>query len=316
MKKLFLASGAFAIPTLRALAAEGPHQIAVITQPDKPGGRGRHLTPTPVAEAGSQLGLPVIKTDSANGLLPQLPIDRPDLHVVIAFGQKLSDEFAAAARLGAINLHGSLLPRFRGAAPIQWSILSGDTHAGVSVIRISSVMDGGAILASRATPIGASETAGELHDRLALLGVEAMTDTIRQLAMGTATPKPQDESQATRAPKLDKSMSWVDFSKSSRQVSCRIRGLSPWPGCRATLHRARGDHPVELRLIKVLSQDDEINRQSPGVFINRTDVACGSGTVRILAVQPSNRAAMSMTDFVNGHAVTAGDRLVSEPPTE
>lgn len=314
MKILFLASGAFAVPTLRSLVAGGSHQIAVITQPDKPGGRGRHLTSTPVAEAAMQLNLPVVKTDSANGLLPHLPVDQPDLHVVIAFGQKLSDKFVASARLGAINLHGSLLPRFRGAAPIQWSILSGDTHAGVSVIRISSVMDGGAILARRATPIGTSETSGELHDRLAQLGVEAVTETIRQLAIGLATPEPQDESQATRAPKLDKSMSWVDFTKPSHHVSCRIRGLSPWPGCRATLRRAQGGQPVELRLIKAIACGDETRQDTPGVFLNPTDVACGTGTVRILTVQPSNRAVMSMMSFVNGHAITAGDTLVSEPP--
>ncbi len=315
MKILFLASGAFAVPTLRALANDSSHQIAIITQPDKPGGRGRQLIATPAAQAGAQLNVPVIKTPSANSLSPHLPIDKPDLHLVIAFGQKLSDEFTARARLGAINLHGSLLPRFRGAAPIQWSILSGDAIAGVSVIRLSSVMDGGPILARCATPIGPSETSGELHDRLADLGVEAVLETIQRLSAGTATAEVQDETQATRAPKLDKSMSWVDFSKPCRDVSCRIRGLSPWPGCHVTLLPAQGGQPVELRLIKVAADIQAVHQRPPGVFINRTDVACGSGVVKLLTVQPSNRAAMSMTDFINGHAIAAGDVLISKPPS-
>jgi methionyl-tRNA formyltransferase len=314
MKIIFIASGAFAVPTLRALTAIGTHQLAIITQPDKPGGRGRHLLQTPVAVAGTELNIPVIKTASANKLVGNMPIAHPDLFVVIAFGQKLSDDFISASRLGAINLHGSLLPKFRGAAPIQWSILSGDAQAGVSVIQINSIMDGGAILAQRPTPIGPSETAGELHDRLSQLGVAAVMDTIHQLELGTANPQRQNPSEATPAPKLDRAMSWVDFTRPSNEVSCRIRGLSPWPGCRASLVRANGNDSIDLRLIKVVADEPRNHQLPPGTFISSTDVACGSGAVKLLTVQPNNRPVMSMADFLNGHKVQAGDKLVSVPP--
>lgn len=313
MKILFLASGAFAVPSLRALAARGTDELALITQPDRPAGRGRRPAPTPAADAAAELGLPVVKTDSANSLLPQLPLTEPDLLVVIAFGQKLSPELVASARLGAINLHGSLLPRFRGAAPIQWTIISGDSHAGVSVIRVAPVMDGGAILAKRSTPIGPDETAGELHDRLAELGVDAICETVQRLARGEAVEEPQDETSATRAPKLNRSMSWVDFSRSADEVSCRIRGLSPWPACRAVIHRTRYDKPIEVQLHKVVAVPRQ-HGAPPGTFLDPLHVACGSGAIKILTVQPSNRGAMPMTDFINGHPISAGDTLISELP--
>ena len=313
MKILFLASGAFAVPSLRTLAADVTNDIAVITQPDRPAGRGRQPAPTPAAQEAVRLGLPVIKIDSANSLLPRLPLEKPDLHVVIAFGQKLSEEFVAAARLGAINLHGSLLPKFRGAAPIQWSILSGDAHGGVTVIRVAPIMDGGAILARRSTPIGADETAGELHDRLAEIGVGAICEAINNLALGIAVEEPQDESQATRAPKLSRAMGWVDFSMPAHEVSCRIRGLSPWPGCRAVLQRTSHDKPVELQLLKAVAKS-MVHSQPPGVFLDSTHVACGGGAIELLTIQPRNRGVMAMTDFVNGHRIEAGDRLISETP--
>ncbi|MGC8559426.1 MAG: methionyl-tRNA formyltransferase [Phycisphaerae bacterium] len=313
MKILFLASGAFAVPSLRTLAADATNEIAVITQPDRPAGRGRQPAPTPAAEEAGRLGLPVIKIDSANSLLPRLPLDKPDLHVVIAFGQKLSEEFVAAARLGAINLHGSLLPRFRGAAPIQWSILSGDAHGGVTVIRVAPIMDGGAILARRSTPIRADETAGELHDRLAELGVGVLCEAMNNLALGVAVEEPQDETQATRAPKLSRAMAWVDFSKPAGEVSCRIRGLSPWPGCRAVLMRSRNDKSVELQLLKAAARSIS-HSQPPGVFLDSTHIACGSGAIELLTVQPRNRGVMAMIDFINGHHIEIGDRLISEAP--
>jgi methionyl-tRNA formyltransferase len=313
MKIIFLASGAFAVPSLRTLAADKSHDILVITQPDKPAGRGRRLVPTPAADAAIRLGLPVIKVDSANSLLGHLPMANPDLIVVIAFGQKLSEEFVASATLGAVNLHGSLLPKFRGAAPIQWSILSGDIHAGVTVIRVAPIMDGGAMLARRSTSIGANETAGELHDRLAELGVDALRETIRNLEIGRAVEEPQDERQATRAPKLSRAMAWVDFSKPAREVSCRIRGLSPWPGCRAVLIRGRSEKSVELQLLKVMAKSMS-HSQPPGVFLDSRHVACGSDAIEILTVQPRNRGVMAMTDFINGHPIETGDRLISEAP--
>lgn len=314
MKILFLASGAFAIASLKALHGRPNTELSVITQPDKPSGRGRKLMPTPVALAAADLGLPLSKFPSVNDHLGDLPMPAPDLCVVIAFGQKLSDAFLQIARHGAINLHGSLLPKFRGAAPIQWSILAGDAVAGVTVIRVNALMDGGDILTSASTPIGESETAGELHDRLAVVGVTPLLHAIDGLMGGTLVGLPQDHALATKAPKLSKAMAWVDFSQDAVSVSCRIRALSPWPACRARLIRKSGRPPLNINLLKVVARQGDAPAAPPGTFVSPTEVACGTGTISLLVVQPEHRNAMAMGDFINGHAIETGDQLISAPP--
>jgi methionyl-tRNA formyltransferase len=245
MKIVFLGSGAFGIPSLEALKASRHEILHVISQPDRPAGRGNKLTPTSVSAWAAERGVRLTRTENANGaevmgLLRELAGGGLACLVVIAFGQKLSDELLKVAPHGGINLHSSLLPKYRGAAPINWAVINNDAEAGVSVIEVTSVMDAGAILATAATPVGESETAGELHDRLALLGAPLLPRVLDALEAGAVVRVGQDKALATRAPKLSREMAWVDFSHPAAAVSARIRGLSPWPGVQVELIDAAG----------------------------------------------------------------------------
>ena len=313
MKIVFLASGAFAQPSLEAVC-RGPHRPQlVISAPDKPAGRGRHTVSAPLAARAAELGLPILKTDNANSpqIIAEVANLKPDVLVVIAFGQKLSKELLATTQLGGINLHASLLPAFRGAAPIQWAILSGQKITGVSVIRIGPVIDSGEILASQSTPIGESETAGELHDRLAILGTTALINVLNQLESNSATATPQDPKQVSRAPKLSREMAWVDFSEPAQVVSCRIRGLSPWPGCEAELLRPDGSVRTRFSLLKCRA----ISGQSilPGSFREDLSVACGTDAIELITVQPPGKRPMDMIALANGYGVKPGWTLSSSP---
>ena len=257
MNIIFLGSGAFGIPALDALAASTHRILHVVSQPDRPAGRGKHLMPTPVSQWVLEHQVPLTATENANApdVLTLVRSLHSDSLVVIAFGQKLSEELLAVAPHRAINLHSSLLPKYRGAAPINWAIIHNDPAAGVCVINVTAKMDAGDILASASTPIGPAETAGELHDRLALLGAPLVVEVLDRLAHGTATRTPQDESLASRAPKLSREMAWVDFTQPAALVSAHVRGLSPWPGVhvelfdpagRASRHRHAAQVPGRL----------------------------------------------------------------------
>ncbi len=316
MKILFLGSGAFGLPTLKTLTQSG-HQVAmVITQPDKPAGRGRHSTATPVAAYAAEIGLPVLKTANLNvpEIIAGLQAVAPELLVVIAFGQKIADHVLRLAPHGGINLHASLLPAFRGAAPIQRAILSGDHTTGVSVIRVTNVMDGGEILGQIPTPIGDSETAGELHDRLAELGAPLMRQVIEQLADETVRAVIQDATRISQAPKLSKDMAHVDFAQRARQVSCRIRGLSPWPGCHAELLTPDGEIRAKVSLLKCREASTADHGADPGEVLPEFHIACGSGAIEILSLQPIGKRPMDMRSLVNGYGIKPGWRLLSRPP--
>jgi len=311
MNIVFLASGAFAIPSLEAICGS-PHQPRlVISAPDKPAGRGRQLAPSPLAARAAELGLPLLKTADANAaeVVAQVAQLHPDVLVVIAFGQKLSPQLLAAARLGGINLHASILPAFRGAAPIQWAILSGQKVTGISIIRISPVIDGGEILFNGSTAIGETETAGELHDRLAISGAPAMVDILGQLEANTATATPQDLSKVSRAPKLSRVMAWVDFSQPAEAVSCRIRGLSPWPGCEAELLEPGGGVRTRLTLLKCRAV--HASTATAGKIRDDLSIACGDGAVELLALQPPGKRVMDMAALANGYGIKPGWSLRS-----
>ncbi len=320
MNIVFLSSGAFGIPTLKLLLG-GRHRILeVISQPDRPAGRGRHFTPTPVAEFARDHGLPV--TTAANINDPESLSRMADLAanvmVVIAFGQKLSDHLLALAPHGGINLHASVLPDFRGAAPINRAILAGLTHTGVSVIRVSSRMDAGDILGVCHTPIGDTETAGELHDRLAVLGAPLLVQVLDQLESGALIPAtPQDESRASAAPKLSRAMGWVDFTRPATVVSARIRGLSPWPGCAVDVFTTEAKLRTGAIVHKCRANADAPvpSGTAPGTVLPDLTIACGTGTLSILTLQPAGRKMMDLPSFINGYGLAAGYQLQSLPPT-
>lgn len=306
---LFAGSGEFGVPTLRAIVAAGHRVPLVVTQPDKPAGRGRGVTPTPITASAAGLGLPVLKTDNINA--EELPV--ADLLVVIAFGQKIGDPVIRAPRLGAVNLHASRLPRYRGAAPINWAILAGESVAGNSVIRLASRMDAGAVLGMSAVPIGELETAGELHDRLSLDGVGLMLRVIDDLAAGRAVEQEQDHAAATLAPKLSRQSAVLDFAKPAIDLARQVRGLHPWPGCRVKVLSVDGKSADSIRLVRARGHAGGAPTSGPsappGTVSDDGRVATGDGSLELVEVQPDGKRPMSLADYRRGHAWHAGMRL-------
>jgi methionyl-tRNA formyltransferase len=308
LRIVFLGSGAFAIPSLHALVAAGHDVAAVVTQPDREKGRGRALLPPPVKPVAESLGLrvlqpPRIRLPEAQETLRALA---PELQVVVAYGQILPRSVIDIAPRGTINVHSSLLPRYRGAAPIHWAIVNGETETGVTTMMIDEGLDTGPILLKRATAIGPEETTPELEARLAAIGGALLIETIDGLARGTIAPVPQDHGAATLAPILHKEDGRIDWSAPAEVIARRVRGLVPWPGTVTTW--AGGD-------LKILRARPEAGTASaePGTILSNDDgivVACGGGTaLRILDVQPASRRPMTAAAFAAGARLSPGARL-------
>lgn len=297
------------VPTLRALVGAGHRVVQVFTQPDRPAGRGRKLTPTPVARLAEELALPVIRTANINqeNLLPA------DVMIVVAFGQKISESVVHHPRQGSINLHASRLPRYRGAAPINWAIINGDAVTGNSIIRLAPRMDAGAILAISQVTIGEQETAGELHDRLAVDGAPLVLRVLEELAEGRAVETPQDETQATQAPKLTREASIIDWNWTPGGIVRRIHGLYPWPGCRVRLLDAAGNELAKVTLVRVRLSEGEGSRWQAGEVMSTgaVSVGDGGGGIEVLECQPEGKRPMKLAEFRNGHPWQPGLRLES-----
>ena len=305
MRLVFLGAGAFGVPSLEHLANE--HEIAlVVTQPDRPAGRGKVLTPTPVAACAEARGIPVIRPPDVNApdVVERIRGVCADAWVVIAFGQKLSRELVDG--VFAINLHGSILPAYRGAAPIQRAVMEGCAETGVSVISIADRMDAGLVYATRARPIGGTETADDVHDALAQLGPEVLAAVLAEHAAGRAVGLVQDESKATRARKLSKVDGTVDIATlDARAARARINGLNAWPGCTV------GVAGLEVKLLRV--REAAGARGEPGVVRADGLVAAACGSIEILEVQPVGGRAMSWSDFVRGRPQVVGERILPRP---
>jgi len=292
-KTIFIGSGAFGIPTLTALLACATVPL-VISQPPRPAGRGRAEQPTPVDLFARERGLEVITPQriSEPQVLQRVQHEQPDALVVIAYGGKLPPELLEGTF--AINLHASLLPRWRGAAPIHRAMIAADPVSGISVIALASVMDAGVVYARRETPIDPMETAGELHDRLAELGPEAVLRVLADHAQGTLEGETQDESQVTHARKLRKEEGTTEFGGAAEMVAARIHGLTPWPGCTVDLNGKA------LRLLRV-RVTEESDAPQPGAIDAAGRVRCGKRAVELLQVQPAGGRAMSFAEFARGH---------------
>ena len=304
---IFAGGGEFGLPTLRALLDSRHRVVWAATQPDRPAGRGRELTPTPIAVEAITRGIPLLRTANINA--ESLPV--ADVMVVIAFGQKISEALVHHPRLGAINLHASLLPRYRGAAPINCAIINGETVTGNSVIRLAQRMDAGAIMAQSRVAIGELETAGELHDRLAEDGVPLVLGVLDALEGGAATEMPQDESQATLAPKLSREATRLDFARPADELCRRIRGLYPWPGCRVRVCDAAGAEIARLRLVRARPAPEDGPRWHVGEVTSAGTLHAAGGCVELLEVQPEGRTPMPMGDYLRGHRWQAGFRIES-----
>lgn len=302
---VFFGTPEFAVPSLQALLG-GPDEVAgVVCQPDRPAGRGRKLQAPPVKQLAERHGLPVVqplRLKTAE-LADQLAAWQPDLAVVAAYGRILPIRILELPRLGCINVHASLLPRHRGAAPIQWAIASGDAETGVTIMRMNERMDEGDILLQRATPIGADETYGALQARLAGLGAAALADALEQLAAGALTAAPQDHAAATLAPLIRKEEGRIDWQQPAVVIARRVRGFNPWPSAWTTLAG---------RLLKIHAAHPEGGGGEPGRVVGLDDavrVATGDGVLAIDLLQLEGRRALPAHEFARGGALVVGDRL-------
>ncbi|HEY1709377.1 MAG TPA: methionyl-tRNA formyltransferase [Rhizomicrobium sp.] len=299
LRLAFLGTPDFSAPTLAELIAQGHDIAAVYTQPPRPKGRGLGTEPSPVAQLAETHGLAVrdpasLKKPEAQAEFAALGLDAA---VVVAYGLLLPKPILDAPRLGCFNLHGSLLPRWRGAAPIQRAIMAGDTETGVMVMRMEEGLDTGPVLMAERTPIG-RKTYGDLHDELSRLGADLMARALGAMERGSIAEQPQPEAGATYAKKIDKSETRIDWSKPAREIDCLIRGLSPMPGAWTELNGER---------LKTLYAEPANGAGSPGSALDDAlTVACGEGALRLLRVQRAGKAAMNTTDLLRGFAVPRG----------
>ena len=295
----------FAVPSLRALVEAGHDLCGVFTQPDKPKNRGMKLQPTPVKEFAIAHDIPVFQpTKLRDGTaLAQIQALEPELIVVAAYGRILPKDILESAPKGCINVHSSLLPKYRGAAPINWAILNGERETGVTIMYMAEELDAGDIIDAVSTEIGERENAEELTARLAELGSSALVEAVAAIQDGTVTRTPQDHAKATLAPMLNKEMSSMDWNRSAWELNCQVRGLIPWPAAVTYLCGVR----CKIFETTVLP---ETTHQAPGTLLETGKeilVACGGGTVlRIDRLQPDGGKRMAVADYLRGHALTPG----------
>ncbi len=311
MRLLFFGSGAFAVPTLRNVQQN--HDVAaVITQPDRPSGRGRKLTPTPVKERALELGLKVITVEQVNdeSMVRRLLDFGADVGVVLASGQKIGPPICDGIPGGCINAHASLLPKYRGAAPFQWTILNGEEQAGVTVFKLVQRMDAGPILTTRWTSPKPHETADELHDRLAGIAVDAITGALELYARDPNPPgKPQDDAAATRAPKLRKEDGFIDFARPAAELAHFVCGMWDWPGARCRFSSSDSTRNEDVVLARARLAERHTEGLPSGQLDSRLLVATGDGMLELLEIKPAGGKLMTWPDFANGRHVKAGDRF-------
>ena len=296
----------FAVPSLRALVDHGYEVVGVFCQPDRPKGRGHKLAACPVKELAQSAGIPVfqperIKREEGVAMLKSCA---PDLCVTAAFGQLLSQEILDIPPLGTINVHSSLLPKHRGSAPINWSIIKGDAVTGVTTMFTDKGMDTGDILLMCETPIGPAENAGELTDRLAVMGAQLLIETIRAIEAGTLARTPQDHAAATYEPKMDKELGRIDWSKSAQELDWLVRGTTPWPGAFTTL----GEQTIKVFELDIL---DGPASGAPGEIVAADAkrglvVSCGDHDVALAQIQMPGAKRMNAKDYLRGHTMETG----------
>ena len=305
MRIVFMGTPDFAVPSLQALIDAGHDVCAVYTQPDKPQGRKQILTAPPVKTLALEHDIPVfqpntLKNEDEQARLRELA---PEVIIVVAYGKLLPKAVLDIPPHGCINVHGSLLPRWRGAAPIQWAVIAGDEKAGVTTMLMAEGLDTGDMLLTYETKVGEKETAGELFDRLAQSGAELLTQTLVKL--DEITPRPQDDAQSCYAHMLDKQMAVIDWSKSAHEIDCLIRGLNPWPIALTTLSGER---------LKVFAAEKANGNGEPGTVLEANPkkgltVACGEGALKLTEIQLVGGKRMKATDFLRGHSLEVGVKL-------
>ena len=315
MRIVFMGTPDFAVPSLEALLKSDDQVVGVVTQPDRPKGRGQEVTLSPVKVVCQREGIPVLQPLKMKdpAFLDALREWKPDVIAVTAFGRILPPVILALPPRGCINVHGSLLPKYRGAGPVQWAIIRGERETGITTMFMAEGMDTGDMLLRETVEIRPEDTAGTLAPRLADVGGRLLVETLRRLKAGTLTPERQDDAQATMAPLLKKEDGLIDWTRPATEITNRVRGLSPWPGACTYVNGER------WTLCRV-SVGEESHNAAPGtvtrVTKDRIDVATGAGTIQILDIQPSNSRRMTVAQYLAGHRVTEGICLQAVPPPQ
>jgi methionyl-tRNA formyltransferase len=305
MRIVFFGTPDFAVPSLRALLASRDDVVGVVCQPDRPAGRGRHVTVPPVKQVALAAGVPVLQPEKIRTpeFLEQLRRWKPDLIVVAAYGRILPNSILDLPPHGCINVHASLLPKYRGAAPMQWAILNGEERTGVTIMRVAEKMDAGDILLARQTVIAPDETLASLHDRLAELGAAALIESIERLRRGEFAPVPQDEAQATYAPMITKEQGRIDWTQSAAAIERQVRAFDPWPSAYTYL---------ASKLLKIHRSHADTTRRLPvaaGTVVavgSEIRIACGEGELVIEELQLEGRKRLSAAEFSRGGHVAVG----------
>ena len=306
MRVVFMGTPAFAVPTLNALVEAGHDVRLVVTQPDRPVGRGRKLTPPPVKQKAAELGLEVYQPEKVRTeeSFERLQGIAPDVIVVVGYGQIIPQRIIDLPPHGCVNVHSSLLPKYRGAAPVNWAIVRGETVTGVCTMQIVKKLDAGDVLLCRETPIGENETASEVMERLAPMGSELLVETLAGLEAGKITPQPQDDEASTYAPMMKREDGEIDWSLSAQEIHNRARGFDPWPGAYT---RFRGKR-LHLRGTRVRE-----GQAAPGAIVEAGEalvVGCGGGALLAASeVQVEGKARMRAADFANGYRPAPGELL-------
>ena len=312
MRIVFMGTPDFAVSSLERLLLDGHEVCAVFTQPDKPVGRKHVQTPPPVKVLAAEKGIPVYQPTGLRdeGVLTQLQMLVPELIVVVAYGKILPKTLLEIPKYGCVNVHGSLLPQYRGAAPIQWSVIKGEPVAGVTTMQMDVGMDTGDILHVLSTSVNPDETSGELYERLSKIGAQALSETLAKLGDGLLAPVKQDESQATYAPMLTKGDSPIDWKRSAQEIHNQVRGLSPWPSAQTTWE------DKTLKIHKTQLSDTEMpdgidSAAGKIVCLDPLAVVCGDGNgLILLEVQLAGGKRMDSGDFLRGNRLTVGTKLV------
>jgi len=302
---VFMGTAGFSVPTIEALHKSRFHVSLVVTQPDRPKGRGRKTAPPPVKVAAHRMGYDVAQPESVNTniFFDQVAALKPDFLVVVAFGQMLNENLLSLPRFDAINIHPSILPKYRGPAPIQWAIINGEKKTGVTIMSLDTGTDTGDILMFEEAAINPEDTAAELHDRLAEKGAALLIETLKRFDAGTVTPVPQDHSKATFAPLLKKKDGCIDWNQSSEKLAAFIRGMTPWPGAFTFFDKRR---------LKIFKAAAAAGSQSavPGTIIqgfqNELRVATANGALSILEIQGESGKRLSAGDFLRGTTIPSG----------
>ncbi len=319
----------FARPTFQKLLETGHHILALVTQPDRPQGRKQEIIPAPIRLDAEAHSLPVLQPEDVNEpeAIARIAEFAPDILVTAAYGQILAPDLLATARFGGINLHGSILPAYRGASPVARAILNGETETGVTVIQMNAQVDAGGMIAIASTPIDPDETTEELEARLAQIGAPLIVEALERIAAGTVQIITQDASKATKAPKLRKEHGLIRWDRPARAVHNQIRAMRPWPiASTQAIYASNPDKPLRVlihqsRVLEPTDDDDpNVDRQAPastepGAVLDggkeRLLVACGEGAIEVLTIQTPGKKPMTAAEFQRGRRLGLGDRLVS-----